>query len=85
MAVSKKKLKAAEYNKTFYSTVARMRRRKSGFTVDDIIGKIGNPPQGRTALGALMVNAANKYELAPISEAISTVPSRRHSAVTVWG
>jgi len=83
MAVSQKKI--AEYNKSFYSTVARMKRRKSGFTVEDVTNKIGNPPSGRNSLGALMVNAAAKYDLEPIAEATSSVPSRRHSAVTVWG
>ena len=82
MAVSQKK--AAEYNKSFYQAVAKLRKRKSGFTVEDVTNKIGNPPQGRTALGALMVNAASKYELRPLGETTSTVPSRRHSAVTVW-
>jgi len=82
MAASKKKV--AEYNKSFYQTVAKLRKRKNGFTVEDVTNKIGNPPSGRNSLGALMVNAAKKYELVPVGETTSTIPSRRHSAVTIW-
>ena len=80
-----KQAKVDAYKKDFYKAVNQMKRRNDGFTVDDIVGKIGNPPQGRRALSGFMTAAAHNYGLSPVDVVPSSVPSRKSSLVTVWG
>lgn len=85
MPVSKSKLRAAEYNHKFIQTVGLMARsRKQAFTVDDVVAKLGNPPQGRKALGALMAAAVRRHNLFPVEEIQSQTDSRRGSYVVAW-
>ena len=85
MAIVKSKLRAAEYNNKFIQTAGMMARsRKQPFTVDDVVAKLGNPPQGRKALGALMAAAVRRHNLHPVEEIQSQAESRRGSYVVAW-
>lgn len=76
MAASKTKV--ATYNEDFHKTVARLARtRKTPFTIDDVVGKVGNPPQGRKALGALIGADITNLNLKVVALVPSRVKSRR--------
>lgn len=82
---SKKVSKAEQYNQNFYKTVGRLASsRNNPFTVDDVVAKIGNPPQGRNALGPLMNAAANRHDLEFVGYRPSETPSRRMALVAEW-
>ena len=76
--------KKEEYKKNFYSTIGRLKARKSGFTVDDVVAKVGNPPQGRIALGGLMNGAAYHFDLAVSGYVPSRTTSRKDALVAIW-
>lgn len=86
MATTHKKVtKAQQYNENFYKTVSRLASSRSNpFTVDDVVAKIGNPPQGRNALGPLMNAAANRNDLEFVGYRASETPSRRGALVAEW-
>lgn len=85
MVMTKSKLRASEYNTKFINTVGNIARaRKNPFTVDDVVAKLGNPPQGRKALGALMAAAVRRHNLHPVEEVQSQADSRRGSYVVAW-
>ena len=76
---------AQEYNKEFSATVARMvKTRKNPITIDDVVAKIGNPPQGTKALGALMNAAAYSLDLVSPGYSRSQQPTRRGALNKTW-
>ena len=81
---TKKQSKIDAYRKSFYSTINRLKTRKAGFTVDDVVAKVGNPPQGRVALGGLMNGAALSNELSVKGYVPSRTTSRKDALVAVW-
>lgn len=82
----KRKLTAAEqYNANFRATVAKLAKtRKKPISVDDVIAKVGNPPQGGKALGALMNAAAFDVGLVVVGQERSQQPSRRGALNRTW-
>lgn len=76
MATSKARI--TEYNESFHKTVARLAKtRKTPFTIDDVVAKVGNPPQGRKALGALIGADIANLKLQVVALVPSRVKSRR--------
>ena len=76
---------AQEYNKEFGVTVARLvKTRKNPITIDDVVAKIGNPPQGTKALGALMSASAYNLGLASPGYSRSQQPTRRGALNKTW-
>lgn len=83
--MTQKQMRAKQYNAKFINTVGNIARaRKNPFTVDDVVAKLGNPPQGRKALGALMAAAVRRHNLRPVEEVQSQADSRRGSYVVAW-
>lgn len=83
--VAKKLTPAQQYNADFRSTVAKFSKtRKKPITVDDVISKIGTPPQGGKALGALMNAAAFDNGLVQVGVRRSEQPSRRGALNKAW-
>lgn len=81
----KKLTRAEQYNVDFAKEVARLARvRKGTFTVDDVMTKVGTPPQGGKALGALMHAAAAKLDLVQVGVQKSQRPSRRGALNRTW-
>lgn len=86
MATKTKKLSAPQqYNIDFRATVAKLAKtRKGAITVDDVIARIGTPPQGGKALGALMNAAAHDVGLVQVGQERSKQPSRRGAYNKAW-
>lgn len=83
--VAKKLTPAQEYNAKFRSTVAKLAKtRRKPITVDDVIAKVGTPPQGGKALGALMNAAAFDLGLVSVGLERSQQPSRRGALNRTW-
>ena len=81
----KKLTPAQKYNADFRATVAKLAKtRKKPITVDDVISKIGTPPQGGKALGALMNASAFDVGLYPVGLRRSQQSSRRGALNRTW-
>lgn len=81
----KKLTRAEQYNMDFAGAASRLSKtRKGAFTVDDVIAKVGTPPQGGKALGALMNAAVGRLNLSPVGYSRSKQPSRRGALNTAW-
>ena len=83
---AKKKLTPAQqYNANFRATVAKLAKtRKGPITVDDVVAKVGTPPQGGKALGALMNAAAFDCGLVQVGFERSKQSSRRGALNRAW-
>lgn len=76
---------AQQYNKDFAKRVEYLaKNRKGAFTVDDVIAKVGSPPQGGKALGPLMNAAAYRLDLIVVGAERSKQPSRRGAMNKSW-
>jgi hypothetical protein len=81
----KKLTKTEQYCVDFHATVKKLAKtRKRPFTVDDVTAKIGTPPQGGKALGALMNASATRYNLVQVGTQRSLQPSRRGALNRTW-
>ena len=81
----KKLTNTEQYCVDFHATVKKLARtRKNPFTVDDVTAKIGNPPQGGKALGALMNASAARFDLVQVGQQRSASPSRRGALNKTW-
>ena len=79
------KITPEQYKNEFYKTARRIARtRKTPFTVNDIVAKVGTPPQGRQALSGLMTSAVNNLGLSYVGDVPSTIPTRRGAYVSAW-
>lgn len=78
-----KNLSKEAYAEQFASAVKRLSRRRQ-FTVDDVVELVGDPPQGRNALGGLINGLAKTLGLQKVGRVPSRQDSRRGSSVTAW-
>ena len=84
-AAGKKPTKAEQYNLDFTKVITKVAKtRKGAFTVDDVIAKIGTPPQGGKAIGALMHAAVLRLGLVHVGEQKAKSESRRGALNKVW-
>jgi len=76
--------KPENYNKSFTKAVRELARKRKSFTTDDVVARVGLPPQSTRAIGALMAHAVSELDLVPVGEVTSTRSPRRHALITVW-